>query len=187
MDGMDDMDDKITKKTIIYVIVLVLLIGGYLTFLILKKTVFNDDIKELNYYFQIENEKSILDILSENETVAFKNDIQNYLEQLEYEDKEINDIQIKNTKFESKKVFTCYVLLDDDWQSLYKTSFNIQNKKCKFTWNGDINNQDYRPNKKGKTYLYIVDKSAYETKKINDETENQKPEENEDPEEDYSE
>jgi len=74
------------------------------------------------------------------------------------------------------------VLLDDDWQSLYKTKFNIQNKKCKFIWNGDINNQDYKPNKKGKTYLYIVDKDAYKNKKINDDTENQMPDEDEEPE-----
>lgn len=79
-------------------------------------------------------------------------------------------------------MFTCYVLLDDDWQSLYKTKFNIQNKKCKFIWNGDINNQDYKPNKKGKTYLYIVDKDAYKNKKINDDTENQMPDEDEEPE-----
>ena len=176
------MDDKITKKTVIYVIILILLIGGYLTYLILQNTVFNENIKELNYYYEIENEDSISDILNENQTIAFKNGIQNYLEELEYKDKEINNIQIKKPKKENKKLFTCYVLLDDDWQSLYKAKFNIQNKKFKFIWNGDINNQDYKPNKKGKTYLYIVDKDAYENKKINDETENQMPDEDEEPE-----
>lgn len=176
------MDDKITKKTVIYVIILILLIGGYLTYLILQNTVFNENIKELNYYYEIENEDSISDILNENQTIAFKNGIQNYLEELEYKDKEINNIQIKKLKKENKKLFTCYVLLDDDWQSLYKAKFNIQNKKCKFIWNGDINNQDYKPNKKGKTYLYIVDKDAYENKKINDDTENQMPDEDEEPE-----
>ena len=40
------MDDKITKKTVIYVIILILLIGGYLTYLILQNTVFNENIKE---------------------------------------------------------------------------------------------------------------------------------------------
>ena len=163
------MDDKITKKTVIYITILILLIGGYLTYLILQNTVFNENIKELNYYYEIENED-------------FKNNIQIYLEELEYKDKEINNIQIKKPKKENKKLFTCYVLLDDDWQSLYKTKFNIQNKKCKFIWNGDINNQDYKPNKKGKTYLYIVDKDAYENKKINDDTENQMPDEDEEPE-----
>lgn len=176
------MDDKITKKTVIYIIILILLIGGYLTYLILQNTVFNENIKELNYYYEIENEDSISDILNENQTIAFKNGIQNYLEELEYKDKEINNIQIKKLKKENKKLFTCYVLLDDDWQSLYKAKFNIQNKKCKFIWNGDINNQDYKPNKKGKTYLYIVDKDAYENKKINDDTENQMPDEDEEPE-----
>lgn len=176
------MDDKITNKTAIYVIILILLIGGYLTYLILQNTVFNENIKELNYYYEIENEDSISDILNENQTIAFKNGIQNYLEELEYKDKEINNIQIKKPKKENKKLFTCYVLLDDDWQSLYKAKFNIQNKKFKFIWNGDINNQDYKPNKKGKTYLYIVDKDAYENKKINDDTENQMPDEDEEPE-----
>lgn len=176
------MDDKITKKTVIYIIILILLIGGYLTYLILQNTVFNENIKELNYYYEIENENSISDILNENQTIAFKNNIQIYLEELEYKDKEINNIQIKKPKKENKKLFTCYVLLDDDWQSLYKAEFNIQNKKCKFIWNGDINNQDYKPNKKGKTYLYIVDKDAYENKKINDDTENQIPDEDEEPE-----
>ena len=176
------MDDKITKKTVIYVIILILLIGGYLTYLILQNTVFNENIKELNYYYEIENEDSISDILNENQTIAFKNGIQNYLEELEYKDKEINNIQIKKPKKENKKLFTCSVLLDDDWQSLYKAKVNIQNKKFKFIWNGDINNQDYKPNKKGKTYLYIVDKDAYENKKINDDTENQMPDEDEEPE-----
>ena len=176
------MDDKITKKTVIYVIILILLIGGYLTYLILQNTVFNENIKELNYYYEIENEDSISDILNKNQTIAFKNGVQNYLEELEYKDKEINNIQVKKPKKENKKLFTCYVLLDDDWQSLYKAKFNIQNKKCKFIWNGDINNQDYKPNKKGKTYLYIVDKDAYENKKINDDTENQMPDEDEEPE-----
>lgn len=176
------MDDRITKKTVIYITILILLIGGYLTYLILQNTVFNENIKELNYYYEIENENSISDILNENQTIAFKNDIQKYLEELEYKDKEINNIQIKKPKKENKKLFTCYVLLDDDWQSLYKAKFNIQNKKCKFIWNGDINNQDYKPNKKGKTYLYIVDKDAYENKKINDDTENQMPDEDKEPE-----
>lgn len=176
------MDDKITKKTVIYITILILLIGGYLTCLILQNTVFNENIKELNYYYEIENEDSISDILNKNQTIAFKNDIQKYLEELEYKDKEINNIQIKKPKKENKKLFTCYVLLDDDWQSLYKTKFNIQNKKCKFIWNGDINNQDYKPNKKGKTYLYIVDKDTYKNKKINDDTENQMPDEDEEPE-----
>ena len=161
------MDDKITKKTVIYVIILILLIGGYLTYLILQNTVFNENIKELNYYYEIENEDSISDILNENQTIAFKNGVQNYLEELEYKDKEINNIQVKKPKKENKKLFTCYVLLDDDWQSLYKAKFNIQN---------------YKPNKKGKTYLYIVDKDAYENKKINDDTENQMPDEDEEPE-----
>ena len=122
------MDDKITKKTVIYIIILILLIGGYLTYLILQNTFFNENIKELNYYYEIENEDSISDILNENQTIAFKNDIQKYLEELEYKDKEINNIQIKKPKKENKKLFTCYVLLDDDWQSLYKAKFNIQNK-----------------------------------------------------------
>lgn len=121
------MDDKITKKTVIYIIILILLIGGYLTYLILQNTVFNENIKELNYYYEIENEDSISDILNENQTIAFKNDIQKYLEELEYKDKEINNIQIKSQK-RKQKLFTCYVLLDDDWQSLYKAKFNIQNK-----------------------------------------------------------
>ena len=141
------MDDKITKKTVIYITILILLIGGYLTYLILQNTVFNENIKELNYYYEIENENSISDILNENQTIAFKNNIQIYLEEF-----------------------------------LYKAKFNIQNKKCKFIWNGDINNQDYKPNKKGKTYLYIVDKDAYKNKKINDDTENQMPDEDEEPE-----
>ena len=45
------MDDKITKKTVIYITILILLIGGYLTYLILQNTVFNENIKELNYYY----------------------------------------------------------------------------------------------------------------------------------------
>ena len=90
------MDDKITKKTVINITILILLIGGYLTYLILQNTVFNKNIKELNYYYEIENEDSISDILNKNQTIAFKNDIQKYLEELEYKDKEINNIQIKN-------------------------------------------------------------------------------------------
>ena len=92
------MDDKITKKTVIYITILILLIGGYLTYLILQNTVFNENIKELNYYYEIENEDSISDILNKNQTIAFKNDIQKYLEELEYKDKEINNIQIKKPK-----------------------------------------------------------------------------------------
>jgi hypothetical protein len=45
------MDDKITKKTVIYIIILILLIGGYLTYLILQNTVFNENIKELYLLF----------------------------------------------------------------------------------------------------------------------------------------
>ena len=56
------MDDKITKKTVIYITILILLIGGYLTYLILQNTVFNENIKELNYCYEIENEDSISDI-----------------------------------------------------------------------------------------------------------------------------
>ena len=72
------MDDKITKKTVINITILILLIGGYLTCLILQNTVFNENIKELNYYYEIENEDSISDILNKNQTIAFKNDIQKY-------------------------------------------------------------------------------------------------------------
>ena len=96
------MDDKITKKTVIYITILILLIGGYLTYLILQNTVFNKNIKELNYYYEIENEDSISDILNKNQTIAFKNDIQKYLEELEYKDKEINNIQIKKPKKEKQ-------------------------------------------------------------------------------------
>ena len=51
-----------------------------------------------------------------------------------------------------------------------------------FEWNGDKNNEDYKPNTKGKTYLYIVDKEAYKTKKMNDETKNTLPDEDVEPE-----
>ena len=88
------MDDKITKKTVIYITILILLIGGYLTYLILQNTVFNENIKELNYYYEIENEDSISDILNKNQTIAFKNDIQKYLEELEYKENSI--FKIKN-------------------------------------------------------------------------------------------
>ena len=59
------MDDKITKNTVIYITILILLIGGYLTYLILQNTVFNENIKELNYYYEIENE-DLEDIIHKN-------------------------------------------------------------------------------------------------------------------------
>lgn len=176
------MDDKNNKKTIIYGIVLILLLFGYLGFQALKNTVFNDRVKELPYYFKLNNEEVILDSLDENETVILKNNIQKYLEELEYTDKEINKIEIKKPKKINKKTFVCYILLDDDWQSLYKVLFNLNKKNCSFEWNGDKNNQDYKPNKNEKTYLYIVDKEAYKTKKMNDEIENKLPDDNVEPE-----
>lgn len=171
------MDDKINKKTFIYGIVLILLLFGYLGFQALKNTVFNEKVEELSYYFKLDNEESIKELLDKNEIVILKNDIQKYLEELEYTNKEINNIQVKNPKKLNKKSFECYILLDDNWQSLYKVSFNTSKKKCSFEWNGDKNNQDYKPNKKGKTYLNIIDKEAYKEKKMNDETENELPDE----------
>ena len=179
---MKMMDDKNKKKTIIYGIILILLLFGYLGFLAVKNTVFNEKVEELSYYYKLENEESINDLLDENEIVLLKNDIQKYLEELEFTDKEINKIEIKNPKMINKKSFECYILLDDDWQSLYKVSFNTSKKKCNFEWNGDKNNEDYKPNTKGKTYLYIVDKEAYKTKKMNDETKNTLPDEDVEPE-----
>ena len=181
------MDEIKNSKTIIYAVLFIFLILGYLLFQVLNNKVFNAEVKELNYFYQIENEESIDDLLNNNQKIILKNNIQKYLEQLEYEDKEINNIQIKIPKKENKKVFTCYVLLDDNWQSLYKIKYNIPKEKCQFTWNGDINNQDYKPSKNAKCYLYVVDREQYKEKKLNDDIEKTVPDENVDPEDDYSE
>ena len=123
------MDDKITKKTVIYIIILILLIGGYLTYLILQNTFFNENIKELNYYYEIENEDSISDILNENQTIAFKNDIQKYLEELEYKDKEINNIQIKKPKKKTKNCLhaMCFWMMIGNLYIRQNSIFKIKN------------------------------------------------------------
>ena len=77
------MDDKITKKTVIYITILILLIGGYLTYLILQNTVFNKNIKELNENINSQLKEMFFKNFIENKSINILRNYPRYLKAVE--------------------------------------------------------------------------------------------------------
>lgn len=174
-------DANYFKKTVIAVVLIILMIGGYFAYQIFMKVdeVQRNNIKMDYYYAEYEN-LDTLSFLDDKEKIELKNLIQLYLtKDLDFIDSDYNTVTIQTTLYKNDNKIYIYFLLDDMWQSLYGTYYDKDKEMFgeEFEWYGDKNTEDYLNKNTPYTYLRITDEDAYEEKMYNKKIAEEAPDE----------
>ena len=78
--------------------------------------------------------------MNDNQIVKLKNDIQNFMEELDYVDEDYDNITFQSVVYEKNKdVVYYFFLVDDEMNTLYAVQFDKRSNSWdkKFVWNGD--------------------------------------------------
>lgn len=151
-------ENKYFIKFLILVGILIVILVGYAGFNFFNISgIFNE--KPI-YYFCSYHDDYYLD-MNDNQIVKLKNDIQNFMEELDYVDEDYDNITFQSVVYEKNKdVVYYFFLVDDEMNTLYAVQFDKRSNSWdkKFVWNGDDDNRDYHDESIKYSYLYIVDK-----------------------------
>ena len=158
-------ENKYFIKFLILVGILIAILIGYAGFNFFNISgIFNE--KSI-YYFCSYHDDYYLD-MNDNQIVKLKNDIQNFMEKLDYVDEDYDNITFQSVVYEkNKEVVYYFFLVDDEMNTLYAVQFDKRSNSWdkKFVWNGDDDNRDYHDESIKYSYLYIVDKEEYDNQK----------------------
>lgn len=158
-------ENKYFIKFLILVGILIAILVGYAGFNFFNISgIFNE--KPI-YYFCSYHDDYYLD-MNDNQIVKLKNDIQNFMVELDYVDEDYDNITFQSVVYEkNKEVVYYFFLVDDEMNTLYAVKFDKRSNSWdkKFVWNGDDDNRDYHDESIKYSYLYIVDKEEYDNQK----------------------
>ena len=104
--------------------------------------------------------------------------LERYLEKNKYSD--VDTVKFYNRTFKEDNYVYFYCLLDDEFKTLLECKYDKSEEKFLnyFEWVGDKYDDSTEAPASKITYLEIVDKESYESKKFDEEIENREPDEN---------